>query len=461
MVKRTRKKIMIISTIILSTFFVSLFKLPDALHQYQQSTQVYAQNDTSVSKLAFLNRSRKRRWPKPLPSPSPSPTQTPLPSPTPTPSPSPTPTPMATPTPTPHSMPPTVVPGRTVADLPVPLCPDHNETTWHPLVLKNSDGSVKCSYAHEHHDDPHALDHVFGPVGTYTNGQDISYPWQTSSAMGEENHVKHEFYKWNVATFEQMGNTCAPSNASLSFKNIRGEFHMDAVHGALVRYHSYWLEAQGCDPNDPSFGGIIRIGGHMDYGNLYLTDGTDGDGTKISLDGDPTGYSDDRRLHMGEKDGVVPGFRNGDYTWYGSNRYVSVLSGSKFYVRNGLRGEDWGPMNLTTHKPTYSFTYWYGDRGDGGDNSVQEPFHLISIDIPSELDQADGTLDGKVTYRGFTNRYGDLLQTNCSPVGPDCVPISVEGMKVGHYEFRATSNGIGDREYDVLVNGKSSIAYPN
>jgi hypothetical protein len=349
----------------------------------------------------------------------------------------------------------------TQANLPVPLCPNHDSTKWHPLVQRNSDGSVKCTYGHEHHDDPHKLDNIFGSLGTYTSGQEVSYPWQTTSAAGEENHAKHEFYKWNVVTFGEMGNKCTTSYAPLSFKNIRAEYHQDAIHGALVRYHSYWLEAQGCDPADAKFGGIIRIGGHMDYGKLQLTDGSGGDGAVVTLAGDPTGYSDDRRLHMGMVNGLVPCCRNGDYTWYGSNRYVSVISGAKVTVRNGIRGEDWGAMNKTDLKPVYSFKYWYGDQGGGGKNSMQEPVHLLHVSVPKELDSVDGKTDGYVTYKGYTNRYGDILKTSCSPTGPDCVPISLEGMKVGNYEFRTAFNGIADREYDVYVGGKSAITYPN
>ena len=79
----------------------------------------------------------------------------------------------------------------------VPLCTDHNSTTWHPLVKRDANDKITCTYGHEHHDDPKELNDLFGPPSAWYGGsQQISYPWQTQVSLGAENVAKHQGYKW-------------------------------------------------------------------------------------------------------------------------------------------------------------------------------------------------------------------------------------------------------------------------
>ena len=261
------------------------------------------------------------------------------------------------------------------SDLPVPFCGGHNNTNYHSLVKRDSSGNVTCTYGHEHADDPNELNNIFGSVGTYTGGQEISYPWETHGAAGSENDQKHNVYKWSTASVSD----CKRTNATYGFKNIRAQYHSDAIFGSQVRFHSYWLEAQTCDPDDDSYAGIIRMGGHMDYGKLHIT----GLG-HVPLAGDPT-EGDDRRLHMGAKNGDVECCRNGDATWYGSNRFNNVAGLDKVTVRNGIREEDWGALNIgNTREVIYSPHMWYGGQFNGN-GSWQEPVPLLGIVVPEEL----------------------------------------------------------------------------
>jgi hypothetical protein len=308
----------------------------------------------------------------------------------------------------------------------IPSCP-HDPTRFHYIVERAPDSSIACAYDHEHHDDPRVLDPVFGPL----QYGEISYPWQTSSALGLENVVKHRVYTW--ATL--VNAPCHPSNASKGFSNARLQAHTDGNRGATVRFHSFFLQAQACDPSDPNWNGTITTGGHMDYGNLTLLMPS-GQEVHVPLPGDPLN-SMGRRIH-----GSTNKSRT-DSTWYGNYGLVSV----------GIRGEDWGPVDSTD--PTRLLFY-------GGDlnGSWQEPFHVLALRIGPEHDLLDGVMDGRVTYNGFTNRSGTIVPP-CSPVGPDCVPLQLNNMKTGSYQIRADSSGIPTREYDVKVNGTSLIQHPD
>ena len=57
---------------------------------------------------------------------------------------------------------------------------EHDPTKWHSLV----NVEAKCHYDHQHNDDPHYVDDIFGEPGAWFGnpGQSISYPWQTFPA---------------------------------------------------------------------------------------------------------------------------------------------------------------------------------------------------------------------------------------------------------------------------------------
>jgi hypothetical protein len=120
----------------------------------------------------------------------------------------------------------------------------------------------------------------------------------------------------------------------------------------------------------------------------------------------------------------------------------------------GIRAEDRGPLG--PNDPSRLLFY-----GGGQNGSWHEPHHLTGLTVPADLDGRDGSVDGRVTYHGFTDHYGNVVAA-CSPVGTDCVPLHLTNMKVGSYQFRADVNGIATREYDVKgPDGQSPIRYPN
>ncbi|HZR97847.1 MAG TPA: hypothetical protein VFE37_04020, partial [Chloroflexota bacterium] len=239
------------------------------------------------------------------------------------------------------------------------------------------------------------------------------------------------------------------------FDNFRLEAHFSVINGDIVRFHSYSLQARGCDPADPTWHGTIQTGGWLDYGQLHI-DSPGYPDTIVPLVGvlgqpfpDPNPVVDSslRRLH-GTPDHPRP-----DATWYGRQGCFdrTCAPGNRAVSFNtGLRAEDWGafdPANPAT-------IIFYGGEEN---HSWHEPGHVLDLNVPLDL-----AVNGRVTYSGFTDRWGNLVP-GCTAVGPDCIPLIINNMKPGEYQFRNDAMGLGQRDYDVKspVTGKSLIQFPN
>lgn len=318
----------------------------------------------------------------------------------------------------------------------IPICTDHNPDKWHPLVKKDAAGNITCTYGHEHHDDPNSLNSLFGTPGQWAGiNASISYPWQTTSALGHENHAKHNFYKWGVVSVDR----CYSAFAPLSFNAVRLQTHSDGIYGATVRFHSFSVEAMACDSKDPNYKGYIKTGGHLDYGALFIDNA--GSRMHIPLPVDPSQIiqGGNRRVHAG------PNSNKKSITWYGSHKLAGQI---------GINAEDSGgldPNNLNT------INFF----GGNFNHSEEEPVHLLAMRITPDMDNWDKIKDGKFKMKGFTDRYGNLV-SSCSPIGPDCIPLDID-LKVGTYQFRMDGFGVHKREYDVRspITGKSLIQSPN
>lgn len=298
----------------------------------------------------------------------------------------------------------------------------HDVTRWHALVEYAADGSIACTYGHTHFDDPRTLDSHFGPLPY----GEISYPWMTPNENVEQG--KHRFYKWAV-----YDGPCVAVNSARGLKRFRLQAHADANAGAVTRYHSYFFQGTVCNPSNGLEISDITLGGHMDYGSLYL--GAGGKEKYVPLPGDAGDTNvtgGDRRLH-----GTPGGFR-GDWTWYGSHGLGLTV---------GLLHEDWGPvdpLNLSRQ------LYYPSSRQN---HSWQEVGHLIGhfrpFDVPSS---------------GFADRHGKPVASPCA-VGPDCVPYDFGTLNGGQsFQFRTEGQAGGTviRDYDVLgPDGQSLLRWPN
>jgi hypothetical protein len=93
-------------------------------------------------------------------------------------------------------------------------------------------------------------------------------------------------------------------------------------------------------------------------------------------------------------------------------------------------------------------------------NNSKMQAHVIGFSIRPQLD-TDG--DGLVSYNGFTDRYGNIVD-GCTEVGLDCVPLEIIEMPVGNYQFRDDTHGLGDDgrgDFDLSPDGEYWIGYPN
>lgn len=389
-----------------------------------------------------------------------------------------TPAPAATPFPTAvPTVPATATPPPTAQIEGVPICA-HDPTKWHGLVERDGAGAVTCTYGHEHHDNPHTLDSVFGPPGAWWAdathpAQEISYPWQTSSSLGLENAAKHNVYKWAVS---QRAICTPPPGQRYSFTALRVQSHLDAAPGALVRFHSMSAEAEACDTQDPTWKVIIRAGAHQDYGHLAVQQIDPTVFNYVPLPCDPldtapscptygrtieNGRAPNPRLYpCCAPDRIHNAIgRVSTGTWYGT---------SQFIANNGLNFEDWGPVDESDP----GRRLFYGTvNGITHNNSSWEANHLLVFRALNYEAKGLGMVanDSLIPNDGWTNRYGQVLTGSALPCqrGPDCIPLHVKGLTGGWSgQYRADSvpsDPNRRRDYDLPspVTGRSLIQFPN
>lgn len=192
---------------------------------------------------------------------NPPPTATnPAPEPT-TPPPTPTSAPPepTTPPPAPTSPPPP--PGGNIQPFAgAPACEEigvaHDDRAWHGIW----NYQYGCHWDHEHKQNPHDVDAIFGTEYYSLAGGELSYPWQTYAGSGEafeayvagtatENSAKHQGYGWHY--FTNGLEICDQSLllGSQCFDSFRVELHqVGGEVGALTRFHSVYTEGIACSP---------------------------------------------------------------------------------------------------------------------------------------------------------------------------------------------------------------------
>jgi hypothetical protein len=332
-----------------------------------------------------------------------------------------------------------------------PECPpeQHDPNEWHSLVDRES----QCHYNHEHKDDPHLLDDVFGTQVYEWAGGSVSYPWQTGDGHGENEH-KHETYGWIVlrdmppeASESEDGIVSGTDTGFIKHFRMQGHFDLHAM-GAPTRFHSAYIEVMVCYKARPDDCGIARFGGHVDYGELRV------DGNWIPLPDDPDEYDGvdppavpekdydnliDKRAHSTEDNRVG---------WIGRFIHFGGEVTPVSYAGPNHRTMDaFGPINPDNiHEVILTDPAVYNNSTHGLDFFVMRMRDWMADE------------NGRINWFGYATRYGLEANPACTEPGLDCVPVSFENVPAMRGIFIQPRE---IKEYDTSPPGVSWIEYPN
>ena len=377
-----------------------------------------------------------------------------------------------------------------------PQCPTHDPTQWHGLW----DPARGCHYDHEHGDDPSLADAYFGEAGVLWGGPTVSYPFATSAM---ENSMKHGGYKYSVKTPEhnpwppcgqfdfadnsKTGNNCIVAS--------RIEYHVvGGTMDTLARYHSYYIEAKACQYPGYSECGMIRIGGHADFGELKAPHY----GTRIVRPGGTIDFGDGMAMKFPADGPDLPAQSGEPYVFvfpYSpeelSRRQAHPPTSPDSTTPTMTTMDQWSmqdsgdcepmPAGDPCHNQFARFLVQVGDSWNLLD--TQDPNNIrwickgqpgcayngslagvneIGFFIPQEW-QPDG--NGFVTLTGYTDRWGNpQTDGSCASASADCVPLVLEHFPVG-YAASHSDDGCecAVYEHDIYFDGKPSdwIQFPN
>ncbi len=326
---------------------------------------------------------------------------------------------------------PTGVPGDPFPG--APLCASHNDTMWHGLW----NDQLGCHYDHEHGKDPHASPLWSQYIGVI--GQEVSYPWQTPN----ENAQKHYGYKYDWR------------------ENLACTGRENSQHGV----RAYLIERHSVGDYSVAFQAPF----HSSAGTVVICNksGSGPDGT-ITVGGWQTSGQ-----RTSPYQGVILGFDyNAQYPGYqpydaAREPYIAldcVGSDCNRTLQNVTGGSTWifEPVNLEGNSllsflfrtrdahnvvdgnsrfgSSDNLVFLYVCSDDGGatfrqancrNNNTTGAVHEIMGEIPNSWDNLDGVVDGRVTFEGHVDRFGNL--TTCSVQGPDCIPVKLVNAQVGSY----------------------------
>lgn len=384
----------------------------------------------------------------------------------------------------------------------------HDTRLWHGIW--NYD--YGCHWDHEHKQNPHDMDYLFG-TDLYTwfgsnEGRlaEISYPWQTFTGAGAnseayipgthtENQSKHQGYHWlyfrdrvdqeHVQGALLLGSQVI-TDARVIYHQVGGQV------GALTRFHSVYLQARACAPDSvesasqgttTSGCGIYSGGGWLDLGRLNYPER----GIYAPLPGDPVEFGNSALSGPPESEPyrIHPTGKNSLDSWQSEGNKFNYLPSdptgkTRLRVGYGIhfdQGEsisETDPRQYGVANPVTKF--WCVDPVSklitcDNNNSAAALFRTW-VTIPRDLDGSsydeDKVKNGFFTFHGYTNRYGDIVG-GCSKAGLDCVPAIAEHFPIGNCSdsFACKAAYRGDLRGDLFEAdlgeplGVSWIKYPN
>jgi hypothetical protein len=326
-----------------------------------------------------------------------------------------------------------------------PQCAVHDNKAWHSL-WNSVDG---CHYDHQHGDNPHSADDLFG-TSLYSlmgNTDGPGHIRQTFSTAGMENDVKHAGYFWQVK--RNIPPTVQPNGVTQTrwITDFRVLAHQHPRLDAAVQFHSGVFEARVYDQN-LGYGFIQIPGMWIDFGELVLN-------------GQPNIVIPDHQHAIGaHKQHGTSG--TPQIIWYGASH-------SGEFDRNNRMIRGFVSISTSVHD---AWTHTLSGGGTGP-FACLNPFattcrsnatllrpHLIMVNnFPATVRavvDADG--NGVANWSGFTNRYG--VPTECA-VGSnslDCVPVTLSNVAVSGegYVCDGPACGSGFKEHDIMFGNRTS-----
>lgn len=307
-----------------------------------------------------------------------------------------------------------------------PLCVVHDLLAYHGLW----DFEAGCHYNHTHGDDPHQLDALLGTSIYAEMGGSISYPWQTYTAAGTENDLKHQGYYWvvrqNLSCNIPVGGSCITDFRAVS------HFHADG-HDTPVRFHSMFMQARVCWRTASATNcGLAQMGGWQDTGDLLVN------GVTIIDNPNNNGCHKQHRS------------TDGNAVWYPCLKYGEA--GGEGFGRVSFAIHDEWDVTSPTAPGVYTDTICYGNRNCTNNGSYVRP-HLIKVDVPGGAveDLLDPDNNNVIeSFSGFTTPYG-VIDPACVAVSAVCVPLKFENVAVNYsYIYRDIDLG---RDYDIYFCG--------
>jgi hypothetical protein len=336
----------------------------------------------------------------------------------------------------------------------LPPCPDHDSTKWHALI----DYTRKCHYDHEHGDDPHDADAMFGPWADLWGDQELSYPWQTFSIKPDgskamENDVKHGGYKFYVNTaLPDIGSHFLNWSPDLNkpgqnnwITGMRIVYHFHGHLDAAVRLHSFYAQYKICMPGGDAPCGTVSGGGWWDTGYLespyqgiqQTIPGQDPSHPK-EVGHDPYRGHSACPSHGGHNAGLWTSLHKWGLPTTSTGYPIEFNNHLGLFVIHHdvssctVQGSHGGQQMICPDGKC-----WYN-------NSLRAPFVLWAWvdkdwDGKAGFDE-DGVANGFVTYHGYTDRTGKPA-SGCSQAALDCIPWVLDKAPVGYGAWVTTDNG--------------------
>lgn len=354
----------------------------------------------------------------------------------------------------------------------------HNDREWHGIW----NSTYGCHWDHEHKDDPHSGDHLFGTAFYDFAGGEISYPWQTYSGANYlmpnppapnsglfENDGKHNVYGWRVDLGEEG---CTSGDYALSthcIESFRLQYHGSGNHvGAVTTFHSMYIEALGqtmnneCDNSslDSPNRCFASAGGWIDFGRLRMKGIAQNDpASRFFLPGENPLYDTiqvNLRPYRSHPISTIPTGPQTLHSWNSSGNYLVPEYGeanSRIYFGFGFHIDDgWGPFDPDNLSGTGFEHITCGTAANYFEgceyNSSSVGIFRAYITFPTYFDGSKYDLDNKVgfvTVNAYTNRYGDVVTYqdragnwigSCTEAGLDCVPVVAQNFPVDEAGYR-------------------------